>query len=151
MPDRLSDFDHVEVGAELPALVKRPTALHLFRFSAVTWNAHRIHYEPEYARSEGHPDILVQAHMHGSYLTQLAQDWAPARARMTRMGWKNRRRAVPGDELTCHGRVVAKTRADDGTVTVDLELRELNQHGELCAEGHASMALPPASTTGDGA
>jgi len=140
MTDRLSDFDGVAIGAELPVLVKRPTALHLFRFSAVTWNAHRIHYEPAYARSEGHADILVQAHLHGAYLTQLVLDWAPAAARMTRMGWKNRRPAVPGDELTCHGQVVGKSVSADA-VTLELALRETNQRGELCAEGFATLAL----------
>ena len=80
MTIRLTDLSDVRAGDELPRLTKRPTALNLFRFSAVTWNAHRIHYEPEYARSEGHPDILVQAHLHGSYLSQLVMDWAPARS-----------------------------------------------------------------------
>jgi 3-methylfumaryl-CoA hydratase len=31
----------------------------LFRFSALTYNAHRIHYDLPYARSEGYPDIMV--------------------------------------------------------------------------------------------
>ncbi len=52
--------EDVKIGDELPKLVKVPTAVQLFRYSAVTWNAHRIHLEPDYARKEGHPDILVQ-------------------------------------------------------------------------------------------
>ena len=31
----------------------------LFRFSAPTYNAHRIHYDREYARSEGYPGLVV--------------------------------------------------------------------------------------------
>jgi len=32
----------------------------LFRFSALTYNAHRIHYDPRYATEvEGHPGLLV--------------------------------------------------------------------------------------------
>jgi hydroxyacyl-ACP dehydratase HTD2-like protein with hotdog domain len=38
-------FEDVEVGTELPALEKIPTTVQLFRYSAVTWNAHRIHFE----------------------------------------------------------------------------------------------------------
>ena len=34
----------------------------LFRFSALTYNAHRIHYDRDYARAEGYPDLVVQAH-----------------------------------------------------------------------------------------
>lgn len=31
----------------------------LFRFSALTYNAHRIHYDHEYVRLEGYPDLVV--------------------------------------------------------------------------------------------
>ena len=36
----------------------------MFRYSAVTFNAHRIHYDREYTRTqEGYPDILVQGQL----------------------------------------------------------------------------------------
>ncbi len=31
----------------------------LFRFSALTYNAHRIHYDQTYAAEEGYPDLVV--------------------------------------------------------------------------------------------
>src|SRR5262249_54963751 len=68
-------FEDVAEGDALPQLMKRPTALAIFRYSAVTWNSHRIHYDTAWARKEGYPDVLVQAHMHGAYLTQLVMDW----------------------------------------------------------------------------
>lgn len=134
-------FDEVAVGAELPALVKVPTAVQLFRYSAVTWNAHRIHFEREYARSEGHPDVLVQAHLHGAFLAQLVMDWAGPHARLVSFGWSNRGRAVPGDTLTCTGRVTAK-RVEGDRHLVDLDIVETNQRGEVCAPGKATVALP---------
>ena len=39
----------------------------LFRFSASTWNSHRIHYDRGYASSEGYPGLLV----HGPLLAML--------------------------------------------------------------------------------
>ena len=37
-----------------------PTPILLFRFSALTFNSHKIHYDPLYAqKEEGHPGILV--------------------------------------------------------------------------------------------
>ncbi|MGP3533989.1 hypothetical protein ACTU3I_04265 [Microbacterium sp. RD1] len=36
----------------------------LFLFSAVTANAHRIHYDAAYARTEGHPDLVVHGPLH---------------------------------------------------------------------------------------
>lgn len=44
--------------------VLRPDAITLFRFSALTWNAHRIHYDRPYATlEEGYPGLVV----HGPY------------------------------------------------------------------------------------
>ncbi len=43
-------------GAE-PGLTVDPIVL--FRFSALTANSHRIHYDRPYAATEGYPDLLV--------------------------------------------------------------------------------------------
>jgi hydroxyacyl-ACP dehydratase HTD2-like protein with hotdog domain len=139
-------FDEVTIGAELPALVKVPTTVQLFRYSAVTWNAHRIHYEREYAQREGHPDVLVQAHLHGAFLAQLVMDWAGPRARLVSFGWSNRGRAVPGDTLTCTGRVTGK-RVEGDRHLVDVEVVETNQRSEVCAPGKATVLLPAARTS----
>jgi 3-methylfumaryl-CoA hydratase len=59
-------------GASQPAIVPTavgtataaawcPGPVDLFRFSAVTFNAHRIHYDAPYTRGvEGYPDLVVQ-------------------------------------------------------------------------------------------
>lgn len=45
----------------------------LFRYSAITFNAHRIHYDVEYAHSvEGYSDILVQGPLQATLLLNLA-------------------------------------------------------------------------------
>ncbi len=45
----------------------------LFRYSALTFNGHRIHYDQHYARSvEGYPDLVV----HGPLLATLLQQFA---------------------------------------------------------------------------
>ena len=57
-------------GAGLEVPDSGPYAL--FRFSALTFNAHRIHYDLPYATSEGYPDLLVhgplQALLLGEFL-----------------------------------------------------------------------------------
>jgi 3-methylfumaryl-CoA hydratase len=48
-----------------------PNHLMLFRFSALTFNGHRIHYDADYVRQiEGYPDLLV----HGPLLALLLLD-----------------------------------------------------------------------------
>ncbi len=134
-------FEDVSAGIAITPLVKHPTAVGLFRFSAMTWNAHRIHYDKPYAQSEGYPDVLVQSHLHGSYLAQAVMDWAGPSARLVGFRWQNRGIGVPGDVLTCTG-VVTKTEIRDGGGYIECDLEERNQRGELCVPGWARVQLP---------
>jgi 3-methylfumaryl-CoA hydratase len=48
-----------------------PDPVQLFRYSALTFNGHRIHYDRDYAREvEGYPGLVV----HGPYLATLLVD-----------------------------------------------------------------------------
>jgi 3-methylfumaryl-CoA hydratase len=50
-----------------------PTTTLLFRFSAVTFNGHRIHYDRDYAtRSEHYPDVVVHGPLTAILLAQSA-------------------------------------------------------------------------------
>jgi 3-methylfumaryl-CoA hydratase len=47
----------------------------LFRFSALTYNAHRIHYDLPYATAvEGYPGLVVQGPLQAMALAALARD-----------------------------------------------------------------------------
>lgn len=59
-----------DLDADWKKLTK-PDAVQLFRFSALTFNSHRIHYDQEYAREvEGYPNVLI----HAPYLLLLMLD-----------------------------------------------------------------------------
>ncbi|WP_392756280.1 MaoC family dehydratase N-terminal domain-containing protein [Streptomyces sp. LN590] len=52
----------------------------LFRFSALTYNAHRIHYDRDYATGvEGYPDLVVHGPLLALALLELPRRFAPAR------------------------------------------------------------------------
>ncbi|WP_242888410.1 FAS1-like dehydratase domain-containing protein [Actinomadura litoris] len=135
-------FEDVAPGTKLDPLTMRPSRIQLFRFSAATWNAHRIHYDIEYAAREGYPDVLVQSHLHGCFLVRTALAWAGPGARLRRFGWRNRHIAVPGDTLTCTGVVTACRVEESGGGIVECELEERNADGVLCAPGTAVLELP---------
>ncbi len=59
-----------------------PDTVLLFRFSSLTSNAHRIHYDQHYARNEEHyPDLVVQGPLIALLLQGFATRHAPARLR----------------------------------------------------------------------
>lgn len=130
------------VGAALPALVVRPSTISLFRFSAVTWNPHRIHYDRGYAATEGYPDVLVHSHLHGAWLLAAVRRWVADRGRVEEFSWQNRHYALPGDELTITGEVTEVT----GDLVTCI-LRETNQDGVVCAPGRAVVRLAPEEET----
>ncbi len=52
-----------------------PTAPLLFRYSAMTFNGHRIHYDTPYATQvEGYPGLIVHGPMQATLLCQMAAD-----------------------------------------------------------------------------
>jgi hydroxyacyl-ACP dehydratase HTD2-like protein with hotdog domain len=83
-----------QVGDALQQLVARPTSITLFRFSAVTWNPHRIHYDAPYAATEGYPGPLVQSHLHGAFLFEAVRRGLPEGATILTFGWRNRAPAI---------------------------------------------------------
>lgn len=66
VPATIAGADSVVVGHGSPVL--------LFRYSAITFNAHRIHYDAPYAMSEeGYPGVVVHGPMQATLLMNLAQ------------------------------------------------------------------------------
>jgi len=45
----------------------------LFRFSALTYNAHRIHYDRDYALGEGYPGLVVHGPLQALLMAELAR------------------------------------------------------------------------------
>jgi 3-methylfumaryl-CoA hydratase len=55
-----------------------PDPVTLFRFSAIRFNSHRIHYDRQYTVDvEGHPGLIVQGTMINHLMVEMARDGAP--------------------------------------------------------------------------
>ena len=69
-----------DTGAGGEGELWRPTTVDLFRYSAATYNGHRIHYDQAYARNEeGYPDLVVHGPFTAAKLFDLATRTAGAR------------------------------------------------------------------------
>jgi len=102
--------------AELPggAIVEDylPTPVDLFRFSAVTYNGHRIHYDQRYATTvEGYPDLVVHGPLIALKLLDLAQ--RTAGRDLAGFGFRARRPAFVDQRL----RLVAERHGDGFALT----------------------------------
>lgn len=80
-----------------------PDPVLLFRFSALTYNAHRIHYDAPYATSvEGHPGLVVHGPLLALLCLELPRRHAPDRA-ISRLSFRARRPLYSGQWLTVSG------------------------------------------------
>src|SRR3954451_10723476 len=99
-------------GAPVPApgdaawsVTKHLSSSLVFRYSAVTWNAHRIHYDADYTRGkEGYPAAVVN----GGVTLQLLLDAATRRtaARLTAFSVRLNRALYVGDAVVLAGSAV---------------------------------------------
>lgn len=129
--------DELAPGAVLPTVVRNASRVQLFLYSAATWNPHRIHYDVDYARFEGHPDIIVHGPLQGAWLSQYVTDWAGPAGRMRSLQWQNRASALPERDYEFHGQVIAI----DGDL-VTLEVWEQDPDGNVLMPGEAVVQLP---------
>jgi hydroxyacyl-ACP dehydratase HTD2-like protein with hotdog domain len=130
-------LEDVKPGDALPPLVKNASRAQLFLFSAATNNPHRIHYDRDYARHEGHDDVLVHGPLQGAWLHQFAQAWAGPRGRVLALAFQNRGRAFPERDLTLRGRVAGL----DGDVA-SLEIELVDDTGAVLVPATARVRLP---------
>jgi 3-methylfumaryl-CoA hydratase len=127
----------VQAGDELDPVTRNASRVQLFLYSAATHNPHRIHYDRDYAATEGHPDIIVHGPLQGAWLSQFVTDWAGPRGRMLTLTWQNRRSAVPEHDYVFRGTV----EAVDGDV-VRLAVRMEDGDGAVLMPGTATVRLP---------
>jgi 3-methylfumaryl-CoA hydratase len=139
--DEEQDIVYREPGAPVPAPVPaalpalppgawtrtvQPDTRLLFRFSALTFNAHRIHYDRPYAmHEEGYPGLVVHGPLTAVLLAELVRRHAADRA-ITRFAFKGLAPLFDGAPLRLEGRadgdaVTLSVTAPDGTTAMAAE------------------------------
>jgi 3-methylfumaryl-CoA hydratase len=84
----------------------------LFRFSALTYNAHRIHYDRAYATDvEGYPGLVVHGPLQAIALAELCRRHLPDH-RVSAFSFRALRPAFDGPPLRLRGRLTEDHRAE---------------------------------------
>ena len=128
-------LDGIEPGWALPELRLHPSEVQLFRFSAVSWNAHRIHFDSAYAEREGYRAPLVHSQLLGSLLSRVVTDWLGTNARLTSLSWRNRAPAFVGELIVVQAVI---RQIDKQAATLDLDLAVRDGAGTVLVQGTAS-------------
>jgi 3-methylfumaryl-CoA hydratase len=104
-----------------------PDPVLLFRYSALTGNGHRIHYDADYVRdAEGYPGLVVHGPLQATLLAGLAEQANRGRL-LARLRFRGARPAFAGAVLRGQGWAEADRFA----------LRTLDPSGRVCMEADA--------------
>ncbi len=103
-----------------------PGPVLLFRYSALTANGHRIHYDLDYVtREEGYPGLIVHGPLQATWLADLVRRQRPG-ARISRFAFRGRRPAFHQNALEllgweADGQIRLETRDAEGAVCMAAE------------------------------
>jgi len=108
-----------------------PDPVMLFRYSALTGNGHRIHYDHPYVTgTEGYPGLVVHGPLQATLLVHHALAQAPGQ-RLARFAFRGRRPCFDGRPLTLLAR-------PDGA---GFRLETRDDQGATCQQAEAEMAF----------
>ncbi|TCT09624.1 FAS1-like dehydratase domain-containing protein [Paralcaligenes ureilyticus] len=89
----------------------QPTNTLLFRYSAVTFNSHRIHYDyPYVTKKENYPNVVVHGPLIATLMLQSFQNAHPAK-RICRFAFRGIRPLIAPAEFTIAGQITADDEA----------------------------------------
>ncbi|KNC97111.1 uncharacterized protein SPPG_07504 [Spizellomyces punctatus DAOM BR117] len=110
-----------------------PTIVTLFRYSAVTFNSHRIHYDNHYAKDqEGYPDCLTHGPLTATLLLDLLErHLANSGAKIKSFSYRTLSPLIVNDPVTFCGK---KTAANQ------FELWAKNKQGGIAVKGSAEVS-----------
>ncbi len=104
----------------------QPDPVMLFRYSALTGNGHRIHYDLDYVRrEEGYPGLVVHGPLQATLMADLLRRHRPD-ARLSGISFRGRRPAFHHNPLALvgypdGGRIRLETRDHEGAICMSAE------------------------------
>ncbi len=134
----IKNFADLEIGAEVPALVRGPiTRTQLALFAGASGDHNPIHLDDAEAQAGGLPGVIVHGMLMMGILGQMLTAWVP-QSKVAQFSNRFAAMAVPGDTITCNGVVTGK-REEDGRQLVDIAIKAENQKGDVLLKGVATL------------
>lgn len=133
-------FEGIEVGSEIPPLIKNITRRQLFMYSAATWDFHPGHYDRAFAQSQGFKDVYLDGPMNAAFMAQFITDWVGVHGTLRQLSLTYRAMVFPGDSLIGTGKVTGKY-ARNGMKFIECEILLQNQDDNTVALGRATVVF----------
>jgi hydroxyacyl-ACP dehydratase HTD2-like protein with hotdog domain len=126
----------LEVGQELPELIKHPTTRQLVQYAGAQGDFYEIHYDQAYAQSVGLPGVILHGLLKAAFLGQLITDWLGDRGNLKTFEISYRGVDMPDHPYLCRGNI---TRVDGDDV--ELEVWGEDETGKRTSVGTATVSV----------
>ncbi|MFC1963250.1 MaoC family dehydratase N-terminal domain-containing protein [Chloroflexota bacterium] len=135
-------FEDVEVGTELPSMIKEIPIYRLSKWAGATGDLSLEHIDCEHAKKEtGQSVVTAHEHLIGAYLALLITNWLGGWGIFKKHHALYKDMVWMGDTLTFKGKV-AKKYTEGSEHLVECESVALNRHGKEVALGKSLVTLP---------
>jgi acyl dehydratase len=134
-------FEDVQVGDEIPKLVKEPmTHLRLVRYAGASGDFNPLHTDPKIGEAIGVGGIIAHGMLIMGFVGQMLSDYVgPTALRKFNVRFKGMTRL--GDVITCTGTISHKFEAD-GEARIKGKVQAADQNGDVKVTGTFEAALP---------
>lgn len=133
------NFADLEIGATIPTFSEGPVSRsQLALFAGASGDHNPIHLDDEEAQAGGLPGVIVHGMLMMAFLGEMLTKLVP-QSNVRKFSNRFAAMAVPGDTISCSGKVVGK-RDENGEKLVDLEIKAENQKGDVLLLGAATVA-----------
>ena len=134
-------YEDVNVGDEIPTLVKNCTTQQLVMWATGSGDMYPIHYDKDFAVGNGLPGVIVHGALKNAFLGQMLHDWIGEKGEIRKYNCQYRAMDVPGQDIICRG-VVTNKAQDGGLNLVELDIWTEKASGEKTSPGKATVVLP---------
>ncbi|MBV9228100.1 MAG: dehydratase [Chloroflexi bacterium] len=134
-------FEDVQVGDEIPKLVKSPvTHLQLVRYAGASGDFNPLHTDPKIGEKIGTGGIIAHGMLIMGFVGQLLSNYVgPAALRKFGVRFKGMTRL--DDVITCTGTITEKYEAD-GEAFIAGKVQAADQNGDVKVAGTFTAVLP---------
>jgi acyl dehydratase len=134
-------YEDVNVGDEIPKLVKNCTTQQLVMWATGSGDMYPIHYDKDFAAASGLPGIIVHGALKNAFLGQMLHEWIGEKGEIKRFSCQYRAMDVPSQDIICRGVITNKARDGDLNL-VEMDIWTEKASGEKTSPGKATVLLP---------
>lgn len=139
-------WNDIEVGQEIPNLVKHPTHIQMLMWGGAVDDYNPMHADNEIADRAGYSEPIVFGPLIWAFLVQMVTSWMGADGWLKKVAVRHNLPALAGDDIVCKGKIAAKYE-EDGEHYVELQIQADYPSGEEGTIGSATVLLPLSAHT----